>query len=62
MSTAKFDEGARVRVNHGGRTRLGRVERIVTGAKRNARRWYFVSAEANGAMLGRYRSDEISAR
>lgn len=62
MSTAKFTEGSRVRVTVGGRTRLGRVERVVQGAKRNARRLYFVAAESNGDMLGRYRSDEISAR
>lgn len=62
MSTAKFHEGDRVRVYSNGRARLGRVSQIVAGAKRNARRWYFVAAETDGSMLGRYRSDEVQAR
>lgn len=62
MSKPKFQEGAKVRVAVDGRNRLGRVSGVIAGAKRNARRYYMVTAESNGALLGRYRSDELLAR
>lgn len=62
MASPKFDQGSRVRVYVDGKPRLGRVQSVIVGAKRNARRLYMVTAESNGLMLGRYRSDELISR